>query len=268
MEMKLLSQNENKTVFLVKGTSPAEVNTFRRIITNKVPSMAIDTIEVLENSSAIYNEMLAHRLGLTPLKTDLKSYFVQKECKCKGEGCARCTLQLTLETESPGTVYAEQIKSKDPKVVPVYPKTPIAKLLGKQKIKLIATAKLGSGKEHTKFSPGLIYYKGNPEIKINKVSNAKNIAEICPKQVYKVDGSKLKVAKQQDCILCQACVDASDKGIQVNASKKDFIVTIEPFGQLTPKEIISTAADIISKQAKEVEAALKKKWKQIFKKEN
>ena len=257
MEMKLISQNENKTTFLAKGTSPAEVNTLRRITTNKVPTMAIDTIEIIENTSAVYNEMLAHRIGLTVLKTDLKSYFVQADCKCEGEGCARCTLQLTLDVEGPCTVYAEQIKSKDPKVVPVHSKTPLTKLLENQKLKFIATAKLGSGKEHIKFSPGIIYYKGNPDIKIGNVKNVKEIAEVCPKQVYKVDGSKLKVAKQQDCILCKACEDAS-KEIKVNTNNKDFIITIEPWGQLTPKEIISSAADVISKQTKEMIDAVKK----------
>jgi len=258
MEMKLISQDKNKTIFLVKGTSPAEVNTIRRITTNKVHTMAMDTIEIIENTSAVYNEMLAHRLGLIVLKTDLKSYFIQKECKCNGEGCARCTLQLTLEAEGPCTVYADQIKSKDPEVIPVHPKTPITKLLKNQKLKFIATAKLGSGKEHIKFSPGLIYYKGNPEIKINKITNAKEIAAVCPRQVYKVDGSKLKVVNQQECILCKACEDASKKEIEVNTNNKDFIVTIEPWGQLTPKEIVSSAADIISKQSKDVIEAIKK----------
>lgn len=258
MDMKLISQDKNKTIFLVKGISAQEVNTLRRIVSNKVPTMAIDTIEVIENTSAIYNEMLAHRLGLMPLKTDLKSYFISKDCKCKGAGCARCTLQLTLEVEGPKTVYASDLKSKDPKVVPFHEKTPIAKLLENQKIKLIATAKLGSGKEHIKFSPGQIYYKGKPEFKIGAVKNAKEIVDICPKHIYKLDGGKLKTAHQENCILCQACVDASNKAIEVNASKKDFIITIEPWGQLSPKEIISTAANIISKQTKEMTESIKK----------
>jgi DNA-directed RNA polymerase subunit D len=257
MEMKLISQDKIKTTFLAKGVTPAEVNTIRRITTNKVPTMAMDTIEIIENTSAVYNEMLAHRLGLTVLKTDLKSYFVQADCKCKGEGCARCTLQLSLDVEGPCTVYAEQIKSNDPKVIPAQSKTPLTKLLENQKLKFIATAKLGSGKEHIKFSPGLIYYKGEPNIKVGNVKNAKEVAEVCPKQVYKLDGSKLKVAKQQECILCKACEDAS-KEIQVTTNNKDFIITIEPWGQLTPQEIVSSAADIISKQAKDVIEAVKK----------
>jgi len=258
MEMKKISQDKDKITFLVKGTNPTEINTLRRMIVNKVPTMAIDKIEVVENTSALYNEMLAHRLGLLPLKTDLKSYFILEKCKCKGEGCARCTLNLTLKAEGPRTVYAEQIKSKDPKVVPAKPKTLIVKLLENQKIELIATAKLGTGKEHMKFTPGLMYYKGNPQIKIGSVKNAKEIYEICPRKVYKLESNKLKVAKQEECILCKACEDASNNNIEITTNNKDFIITIEPWGQLSPKEMISTAADIISEQAKELTAEIKK----------
>ena len=258
MEMKQLSKDKEKITFLVKDFSPAETNTLRRIIVNKVPTMAIDTIEVIENSSALYNEMLAHRMGLLPLKTDLKSYFIQEKCKCKGEGCARCTLQLTLEAEGPCIVYADQIKSMDPKVIPSHPKTPIVKLLENQKIKLIATAKLGSGKNHMKFSPGLVFYKGAPSIKIGKVSNPKSIVAICPKKLYNLDGSKLKMTQSTDCTLCKACVDASEKGIEVTASDKNFIITIEPWGQLSPKDMIESAANTITAQAKDVIDAIKK----------
>ncbi len=267
MNMKFVSKEDGQV--LIKGTNPTEMNTFRRIIINKVPTMAIKTVEFTENSSAIYDEMLAHRLGLTTLKTDLKSYNLQKECKCKGEGCAQCTLLLSLEAEGPGTVYADQIKSQDPKVIPVFGKTPLVKLIGNQKVKLEATAVLGEGKEHMKFSPGLVFYKGNPEIKIDSVKNAKAIAESCPKQLYKVDGQKLKMVDNTKCILCKQCEDLSDGAIEVNGSDKDFILTIEPFGQLTPKEMITKASEIIVSQLKELTSEIKKlKWKQIYKKEN
>ncbi len=254
MNMKSLSKGK----VLVKGTSPTEMNTFRRIILNKVPTMAIKTVEFTENSSAIYDEMLAHRLGLVVLKTDLKSYNLQKECKCKGKGCAQCTLLLTLEAEGPCTVYADQIKSQDPKVIPVYSKTPIVKLLARQRIKLEATAVLGEGKEHMKFSPGLVYYQGNPEIKIGTVKNAKVIVESCPKQIYKLEGKKLKMTDNTRCTLCKQCEEISGGTIEVNGSNKDFIMTIEPFGQLTSKEMIVAASDIIISQLKELASEIKK----------
>ncbi len=258
MDFKLLSKDKGKVRFIVKGTSPAQLNTVRRTIINSLPAMAIDTIEFVENSSALYDEMLAHRLGLLVLKTDTKSYFIREKCKCKGAGCARCTLDLTLEKEGPCTVYAEDIKSKDPSVIPVHGKTPIVKLLEGQKLKLIAKAILGTGKEHTKFSPGLLWYQGYPTISTSKVTNPEAIAKICPKKVFTADKKSLKVKDKESCILCMACVDASNGNVKVNGSDKDFIVTLEPWGQLTAKEIITGVNNIVSEELDTIAATLKK----------
>src|SRR3989344_1750302 len=98
MEIRLLAK-EKKTgrmSFIVKGSNPAFVNAIRRCIINEVPTMAIEDVEIRKNSSILYDEMVAHRLGLVPLKTDLKSYNLPQKCKCEGKGCNRCQLKLVL----------------------------------------------------------------------------------------------------------------------------------------------------------------------------
>lgn len=258
MEVKLLSKDKGIVRVVVKGTSPAEMNTYRRFVLEKLPAMAIDTVELIENSSALYDEMLAHRLGLVVLKTDTESYFVKEHCKCKGVGCARCTLDLTLEAEGPGIVYAEQLKSKDPAVVPVHGKTPLVKLLAHQKVKLIARAVLSTGKEHIKFSPGLIYYQGYPNIKIGAVKSPDAIAEICPTKVFSSDHKKLSIKDKEACILCMACVDASKGDVEVSGSASDFIVTIEPWGQLTPGEMVEGLVHALHEQIDSLSEEIKK----------
>lgn len=259
MEVKLLSQDKAKVKVVVKGSTAAELNAYRRTIVNKVLAMAIDTVEIVQNSSALYDEMLAHRLGLVVLKTDAESYFARAECKCKGVGCARCTLDLTLDVQGPGIVYAEQIKSKDPAVVPVYGKTPIAKLLEGQHIKLTAQAILAPGKEHIKFSPGLMYYQGFPQIKIGAgVKNADAIAEICPTGVFESKDKKLKVKNTEACVLCMACVDASKGEVEVKGSDTDFIVTIEPWGQLSPIQMVEGLVDALHKDLDALGEEIKK----------
>ena len=210
MSMKILTHDENKSKVLVKGTTATQLNLFRRMIVNKVPSMAIDTIEISENSSALYDEMLAHRLGLLPLKTDLKSYFKINDCKCDGNGCARCTLDLTLEAEGPKIVIASDIVSKDPAVVAVHPKTPIVKLLDGQRIKLHAKAVINGGKEHIKYSPGLTFYQSYPTFDIGTIKNADAIVDSCPKNLYKKEGKSVKMTNAENCILCKACEDISE----------------------------------------------------------
>ena len=258
MEIKLLSQDKTKVRVVVKGTTPGEMNTYRRTVLTQLPAMAIDTVEIMENSSALYDEMLAHRLGLVILKTDVESYFEREKCKCKGLGCARCTLDLTLEVEGPGIVYAEQLKSKDPAVVPVYGKTPLVKLLENQKVKLIAHAILSTGKDHIKFSPGLLYYQGFPQIKVGQVKNPDAIAEMCPTKVFEVESKKLTVKNKEACILCMACVDASKGDVEVSGSDTDFILTIEPWGQLTPVQMVDGIVDALHEQFDGLSEEIKK----------
>lgn len=161
MDVKLVSKDKQKTkmTFQIKGLSTAYVNTLRRAISDDVPTMAIERVEFIKNASVLYDEFIAHRLGLIVLKTDLKSYTLPDEEN--PEESALNSVKLTLEAKGPGTVYASQIKSKDPKVVPVFPKTPIVKLLKDQELKFVATAVMGIGKTHAKWSPGAAFYKIN-----------------------------------------------------------------------------------------------------------
>ncbi len=258
MDIKKLSYNPEKGRFVFKGTDVYYINTLRRTIANSVPTMAIDEVNFVENGSALYDEMIAHRLGLMPLTTDLKGYELGSKCKCKGKGCARCRLALKLDKTGPCTVYASDFKSGDPKVKPAYPTMPIVKLLEGQKLKIEAYARLGTGKEHVKFSPGMMYYQGYPIIKINQAKMTKTCAKVCPKKVLKVEGSKVKVSDETKCDLCMACVDDCPDGISVKGSNKDFIVTIESWGQLPAKSVLAAAVDTFTSELKELEAEVKK----------
>jgi len=256
MEVKLLEKKdkENKLSFILKGAKPAYANAIRRIILEEVPVMAIEDVEFKKNSSILYDEIVAHRLGLTPLKTDLKSYVLPEDCKCEGKGCARCQVKLTLKPKDTGIIYATEMKSKDPAIKPVYPKMPIVKLLKGQSLELEATAVLGKGKVHTKWSPGLVYYKRKPVIEItdSKIKDAQKCADICPMKVYEVKDGKLAISKDKaiDCHLCNACVDICPEGIKVEGSD-DYIFYIESWGQLSCKDIMLKAMDIFNEKLDE-----------------
>jgi len=109
-------EKDGKVIFKIDKVSNAFVNMIRREIVEDVPTMAIEEVEFRENDSVLYDEMLAHRIGMIPIATDLKSYIMPAKCKCDGEGCARCQLKMTLSVKGPCTVYAKDIISKDPKV--------------------------------------------------------------------------------------------------------------------------------------------------------
>ncbi len=258
-EIQMLNKDKKtgRVDVLLKNTTAALANTLRRTIIDLVPTMAIEDVEFRKNDSVLYDEILAHRLGLVPLTTDLKSYTLPANCKCKGEGCARCTLKLILKAKGPGTVYASDLKSKDPKVKPVYPKMIIVKLLKGQELELEATAILGQGNDHVKFSPGLVWFNAEPKITVNnKAELIEKYKEKFPMDVFDKNG-KINA----DLIIKNNLVDVCDKIceelVQIEYSDKNFILKIEPWGQLTPAEMVSNAADIFTEILTEFETKLK-----------
>lgn len=257
MEVEQISAGENKVSFVATKTDHVYLNTLRRMIVNRVPTMAVDEVNFQENGSALYDEMIAHRLGLTPLTTDLESYNLKEVCKCKGNGCARCTVTLHLEKEGPCIVYAEELKCTDKAIKPVYPKMPIVKLLAGQRLKFEATATLGYGKQHAKNVPGMLYYQGYPKIKAGQSENAKAVAESCPVNILQADGKKVKVTDERKCILCMACVEVDLEAIQVQASDADFIVHAESWGQLSVTDMIKEAVNVFDTELDAFEEELK-----------
>ncbi len=261
MEVSLLEKDKEKKKisFIVKGINPPLANLLRRNMIEEVPVMAVEDVEFRKNNSILYDEIIAHRLGLVPFTTDLKSYTLPEKCKCKGEGCARCTLKMILRAKGPGTVYASDIKTKDPKVKPVYPKMPIVKLLKNQDLELEAVMMLGKGKEHMKWSPCLCYYKYRPIIEITKnVANPEELVKICPVNIFELKSNKVVINKDNvlKCHLCKACVDVSD-AVKLTEKNDEFVFYVESWGQLEPKEIATEALNIFQEQLQDFDEEVK-----------
>lgn len=261
MDIKKISEDKHsgRIAFEISGVDFSFANALRRAIIESVPTMAIEKITFSKNSSILYDEIVAHRLGLVPLSTDLKGYNLQTECKCNGEGCARCTATLTLKESGAGTVEATSMKSSDPKIKPLYP-MPIVKLLKGQEIEFSALARLGTGREHAKFAPCHAWYRHTPEIDVDEqaCTNAEEVAASCPTKVFKVEKGKLKAADREACILCGACVDcAANQSVKLNESDKEFLFFVEPWGQLSVKEIVTRALEILGKDLESLEEAFK-----------
>lgn len=257
--IKVLEQDKKKgtMTFELGNTSPAFANALRRAMIEDVPTMAIEVVEFSNNSSVLYDEMLAHRLGLLPLTTDLKSYVLPKDCKCEGEGCARCTLELSMKTKAVGIVTADLIESKDPKVVPVYGETPIAKLVKGQEIEFLAKAVLGTGREHVKWSPGNTWYIYKPKVTVN--ASSKKLEEFkdqYPPQIFDAKGKINKKALDTPAIL-DACDGVCDDIIKIDYDAGSFVFYVESWGQLTPKDMVLKAFEVIDEQLDEVTDLIK-----------
>ncbi|MBI4438474.1 DNA-directed RNA polymerase subunit D [Candidatus Woesearchaeota archaeon] len=236
----------NRLVFAARDTTGAFVNALRRTVANEVPVMAVEDVEVRKNSSVLYDEVIAHRLGLVPLKTDLESYTLPEECKCGGAGCARCQAKLTLVADDAGIVYSEMMKPKDPKVKPVFSGMPIVKLLKGQKLEVEVTAVLGKGKAHVKWKPGLLYYKHYPVIRMSGEIKDASLVERFP-DVFEQKGGRVvvKEAGFAKSHLTDSIDELSGGAVSVQEKEDDFVVYLESWGQLDCKEILESAVKIL-----------------------
>ncbi|MBS7646843.1 MAG: DNA-directed RNA polymerase subunit D [Candidatus Bathyarchaeia archaeon] len=261
MEIKVLGKDENTMSLLIKGVDTPYVNALRRNVLAEVPCMAIDEVVIIENSSVLHDEIIAHRLGLIPLKTDLDGYNLPEECTCKSEfGCNLCRVTLTLDREAKDetvTVYSGELVSENPSIVPISDKIPIVKLAKGQRLRLEAYARLGKGKNHAKWQPvSTCTYKYLPKIEINS-QNCDACGEcvnICPRKVLTKREGKIEVRELFACTLCNDCADVCPKeppAIKVEWEKNAFIFNLESTGSLPPERIMVEAVKILEKQLKE-----------------
>ena len=158
--LEIIECDDAKVRVTIRGLHRSYANAIRRFAISEVPTMAIDDVVIIENTSVMYDELIAHRLGLIPLKTDLKRYILPEECDCKSSlGCPKCRVLLVLDAEAgenPKTVYSRDLVSEDSEIVPISGNIPIVKLASGQKIKLEAYARLGRGKNHAKWQAATV----------------------------------------------------------------------------------------------------------------
>ncbi len=250
VDFEVKSQEGNKLSFFLIDSSPAYSNALRRIMLNEVPVMAIEDVEIVKNSSALYDEVIAHRLGLLPLTTDLKSYELPQSEKDIEERKAKCTVQMTLKAKGPKTVYASDLKTADPKIKPVYPEMPIVKLLKDQEIELSAIGILGKGKDHAKWSPGHVWYNYNPIFKINN-ANIDKFKDMYPEQIFDKKGKidEKLILKHN---LTDAVAHVNEEIIKVDYDDSTYLFFVESWGQISPKEILTQACDVFDERLEEV----------------
>lgn len=262
----MLERDETNLRLLIRGVNVSFMNALRRIVTSEVPSMAIDEVVIVENSSMLQDEIIAHRMGLVPLRTDLDSYNLPEECPCQSEfGCNLCRVTLAVDVEAKGetrTVYSGDLVSENPNIVPVSDKVPMLKLAKEQKIKLEAYARLGKGKNHAKWeSVSMCAYKYYPNISITKDCSAcGKCVEICPRRVLTKKNDKIEVNNLVACTLCQDCVEACPEAppaVEVSGEEGAFILNLESTGALPPERIVAEASKILDKQLKELEDEIK-----------
>ncbi len=255
MEITIIRKQDDTIHFLLEGAHVGFANALRRTMLTRVPSMSIDEVLILENTSVMYDEILAHRLGLVPLVTKLDDYNLPEECDCEGKGCSLCQCTLTLEKEAGAQdmmVYSGDLSSQDPEVVPATEGIPLVKLAPRQTLILEAYARLGTGLENAKFQPvATVAYKNVPLVSIDrsKCNQCGDCVEVCPKGILLLEDDVLSTQNTLECSLCEACVRVCEPGaITIDSKEDSFLFKVESTGALPPEEIVERATELLKER--------------------
>ena len=173
--IQVINTDSKKISIKLKGVSLEYANALRRICLNGVPVFAIDTVDIIENTSIIADEDLAHRLGMIPLKTEL-SRFNEPDSR----------VMFTLDSgdiKSARTITSADLLTKDEVVKPISDKIPIAYLAPGQRIKFEAYAKLGRGTEHAKWNSANISVLTNTKNDGERVLTVETTGALEPKEI-------------------------------------------------------------------------------------
>ncbi len=237
MKAELLSRDEESATFLVKGANVGLMNAFRRAVISEVPTLAIEDVYIYENTSPLWDEFIAHRLGLIPLKAEYGTYDENTE------------VTFSLEAEGPSVVYAEQLKSTDPSVKPVDGKIIIVKLVDGQRIRLEAKVKMGKATEHAKWQAGLASYRYVYRAEVKKK------VDIDLKRLEEENTSSAGLSDEMLNLLKDIQEEDPDT-VSLKRNDDQFILYVETYGNMDLKSLIEAASDELIKMLEEVERDL------------
>ena len=185
--LEIVNKDNQKISIKLKGISLQYANALRRICLNGIPVFAIDTVDIIENSSVLPDEGLAHRLGLIPIRTDLSRFNEPSKCDCQSEtGCSNCKVMLVLDSgdsDVTRTILSNELTSEDESVKPTSDKIPIVQLAPGQRIKIECYARLGRGTEHAKWNSSNIAVLTETNKEDERILTVESTGALKPEQI-------------------------------------------------------------------------------------
>lgn len=146
MDISIGSEDNRRMAFSLSGARTGFANLVRRYAMSQVPVFAVTSVTVYENTSTLFDEYIAHRIGLVPLRSP---------AGVKGDEEAL----FTLEASGPAMIYSGQLSSGHDKIKVATEKIPLLQLLQDQNLRLEAKALSGIGRKHARWQAGLAAYE-------------------------------------------------------------------------------------------------------------
>ena len=277
MKLEVVELTDTIGVFDVKGATPSLLNALRRTMLSQVPKLAIEDVTIYDNTSALFDEMVAHRLSLLPVPTDLNAFNRrwkdnnasprEAECPtCGGEGCSSCTVLFTLSKEGPCMVLSgDLVPAADAKYKIVDPKIPIVKLLEGQRVMLEAGAILGTGIEHAKWQAvTAVGYLEYPQIKVGNASlppaTLDKMQKTAPPGALAFEGNGFRVLDPVKALMyLHSAKDLYHLDhVEFSHEPDRHLFRVETDGSLSPQVALRKALSVVMEKLKVVESDVPK----------
>jgi len=249
-EVEFVDRGDREARFLVRNITPAFANGIRRAMVADVPTFSVDELRVVENSSVMFDEQIALRLGLVPLTTPLDDFEV-------GD-----TVTLSLDVSGPDregtmetvTAYSGDIVSSDDLVGPADENIPIIDLKPDQRLELEADAVLDRGREHAKHQGGVaVGYRHLQAVEV--VGDRGEFEDEEPHILRGVieDDGELVATDEFDNDLSNRY---PGKELEVHDVENAFVFDVETDGSLSADELVLRAVDSLRGRADELRDAV------------
>lgn len=261
MKVKTVELKENKGVLKIEDTDVYFVNSLRRVMLAELPKLAIDDVIIYDNTSALFDELIGHRLGLIPIPTDLSILTFRSECKCEGKGCPSCTVRYTLSKEGDGVVYSGDLQPEHPSFAITEATIPIVELMKDQRVILEVEAVLGRGRDHAKWQVVLApRYRMETKITVDKkrINEVKAFVDELPKDLVELKGEKLELIDPSKESLFESILEKHKvEYITMTKDPSKLLFSFETDGSMSAKAALQESVNILVKKYEEFRGLLK-----------
>ncbi|MFU8867111.1 DNA-directed RNA polymerase subunit D [Natronococcus sp.] len=242
-DVEFVERGDREARFLVRGITPAFANGIRRAMVADVPTMAIDTVRFVENSSVMFDEQLALRLGLVPLTTPPEGEFVEDD-----------TVTLSIDVEGPATAYSGDLVSADSLVEPADENVPIIELKDGQRLEAEAEARLERGKNHAKHQGGVaVGYRHLQRVEVvDDLPEFQEPESQIVRGVVEENGELVPTSEFDHDISTRH----PGKEVRLEDVPNAFVFHVETDGSFSVEELVTRAVDSIEARATELEEAV------------
>ncbi len=281
MKVNVIKMEDYYAQVEFKDVNYSFVNSIRRSLISMVPCLAIHEVDFhmgslgsyvdeendeereYESISAMFNEIISHRIGMLPIPTDEKT--VEAFANSIDDDSKQPDIMYSLHKQGPCTVYSGDLEpvSGDESLVIPESKVPLVKLGEGQAILVYAKAKMGNAKKHSKWQCAVAprFYQA-PSLTVSSGRGSKTVLETVGKSKFKKKGKNQIIDNPVEAHEALRKLeklwnnqDAQDS-IEVTTKKDHFIFEFETNGAMKAKLALEQALKALDKQCKELVSSI------------